>query len=191
MKQYLEQEHEYFWKLSKLRVQNIRELQAEYRAHFEANDTPTSPIPPRNLSPTDRTSRFGETRQLEKQVTNLATDASGSIAPRWVMVLTAVKRHAPQQTCPQGVRVAFVGGKKQMGQEYADNGSGSSRGGEGRGEGRERCSLEPDAMVNSVGESMMMGIREGVEEREAFNIDPGATVTSVGDIRERLGDFSG
>ena len=29
--------------------------------------------------------------------------------------LTAENRHSPQQTCPQGVMVAFVGGEKHMG----------------------------------------------------------------------------
>lgn len=39
------------------------------------------------------------------------------------MVLTAVKRQEPQQTCPQGVSVALLGGKKQIGQVYSDSGS--------------------------------------------------------------------
>ena len=41
------------------------------------------------------------------------------------MVLTAVKRHSPQQICPQGVTVAFIGGEKQIGQVKAERGSGT------------------------------------------------------------------
>lgn len=38
--------------------------------------------------------------------------------------LTAVKRHWPQHTCPHGVKVALVGGEKQMGHVYVERGSG-------------------------------------------------------------------
>lgn len=37
--------------------------------------------------------------------------------------LTAVKRHWPQHMCPHGVRVALVGGEKQMGHVYVERGS--------------------------------------------------------------------
>lgn len=40
-----------------------------------------------------------------------------------MVVFTAANRHAPQQMCPHGVSVAFVGAPKQMGQVYADRGS--------------------------------------------------------------------
>lgn len=43
-------------------------------------------------------------------------------APRCRVDLTAVNRHAPQHTCPQGVRVAFVGGEKQIGHVYKESG---------------------------------------------------------------------
>ena len=43
--------------------------------------------------------------------------------------LTAVKRHWPQHICPQGVRVALVGGEKQMGHVYVESGSGTGVGG--------------------------------------------------------------
>lgn len=65
---------------------------------------------------------------------HLATFGSpvGIIAPLCIVVFTAVKRHAPQHMCPQGVSVAFVGGKKHMGQVYSDRGSGCFSGaGEG------------------------------------------------------------
>lgn len=51
------------------------------------------------------------------------------IAPRCMVVRIAVKRHAPQQMWPQGVSVAFVGGKKQIGQVYSDRSSASGSGG--------------------------------------------------------------
>jgi hypothetical protein len=108
------------------------------------------------------------------------------MTPRWAIVLTAVKRHGPQQTCPHGVSVAFVGGKKQMGQEYADSGSRLLRegagGGAGGGEGgRERCSLDVDATVNSVGESMInMGEWERLGSGLDLDLDPDATVNSDG-----------
>ena len=38
------------------------------------------------------------------------------VAPLCIVALTAVNRHTPQQTCPHGVSVAFVGGEKQIGQ---------------------------------------------------------------------------
>jgi hypothetical protein len=43
-------------------------------------------------------------------------------APLAIPALTALKRHEPHAMCPQGVRVAFVGGQKQMGQQYDDSG---------------------------------------------------------------------
>ena len=46
-------------------------------------------------------------------------------APLCNVVLTVVNRHEPQKTWPQGVRVALLGGKKQIGHVYSDNGSGS------------------------------------------------------------------
>lgn len=63
--------------------------------------------------------------------TNLAMLGSrvNVIAPLCSVVLTAVKRQAPQHICPQGVMVAFVGGLKQIGQVYSDNVSGGGGGG--------------------------------------------------------------
>jgi len=53
------------------------------------------------------------------------------LAPLCSVVLMAVKRQEPQQTCPQGVSVALVGGKKQIGQVYSESGSAGAGGGFG------------------------------------------------------------
>lgn len=45
------------------------------------------------------------------------------LTPLCKVVLTAVNKQDPQHTCPQGVSVAFEGGKKHIGQVYSDNGS--------------------------------------------------------------------
>jgi hypothetical protein len=45
------------------------------------------------------------------------------LTPLCNVVLTAVNKHDPQQTCPQGVNVALEGGKKHIGHVYSDNGS--------------------------------------------------------------------
>jgi hypothetical protein len=54
------------------------------------------------------------------------------MAPLCSVVLTAVKRQAPQHIWPQGAMVAFVGGLKQIGQVYSASSSGA-RGGGGTG----------------------------------------------------------
>jgi hypothetical protein len=49
--------------------------------------------------------------------THLATACSAIIsAVRCIVVFTAVNKQEPQQMWPQGVRVAFVGEEKQIGQ---------------------------------------------------------------------------
>jgi hypothetical protein len=40
-----------------------------------------------------------------------------------MVLLTAENKQSPQQICPQGVNVAYVGGEKQMGQLYEARGS--------------------------------------------------------------------
>lgn len=54
------------------------------------------------------------------------TDLAPLAGPvRRIVARTAVNKHSPQQICPQGVSVAFVGGDKQIGHAYAERGSGS------------------------------------------------------------------
>lgn len=60
-----------------------------------------------------------------------------------MVVLIAVNRHSPQQMCPQGVKVAFTGGEKQMGQGKLESGSVGDilEGGEGGSSMRSTVSL--------------------------------------------------
>ena len=79
-----------------------------YKAKTALTLIPTTP-PPRPSHPSITALHTG----------HLATFASSpppASAPRLSVDLTAVKRQEPQERCPQGVIVAFVGGEKQMGQ---------------------------------------------------------------------------
>ncbi len=65
----------------------------------------------------------------EESHTHLACWAAGpSSAARSMVLLTAENKHSAQQMCPQGVKVAKVGGEKQMGQLYEERGSAFGRG---------------------------------------------------------------
>ena len=83
-----------------------------------------------------------------------ASNPSGVCAARSIAVLTAVNRQLPQQIWPQGVRVAFVGAKKHIGQVYSARGVclGGGAGEAGSGAGvREAARCFPFALVGGEG----------------------------------------
>ena len=87
---------------------------------------------------------------------------------------TAVKRHSPQQTCPHGVSVAFVGGEKHIGHMYAERGSGpptiALEGGEGdlcldeeaTGLGEMICTSGELGSSRREGDSYLTGVESGI-----------------------------
>lgn len=112
------------------------------------------------------------------------------------VVLTAVNRHAPQHTCPQGVSVALLGGKKHIGQVYSDRGSASEPLGStvmrtGLGEGAGLALPFPLSLLGSRGEiSMISGSRDGEARLRFDGIVPGSMFVSLM-IFIRLGLLTG
>ena len=83
-----------------------------------------------------------------------ASNPSGVCAARNIAVLTAVNRQLPQQIWPQGVKVAFVGAKKHIGQVYSARGVclGGGAGEAGSGAGvREAARCFPFALIEGEG----------------------------------------
>jgi len=78
-------------------------------------------------------------RKFEKQSKKTKTHLGPPSGPTpngpalLIVLLTAENKQAPQQMCPQGVRVAFVGGEKQTGQVYDERRVDSSSSGLGVG----------------------------------------------------------
>ena len=68
---------------------------------------------------------------------------------------TAVKRHSPQQTCPHGVAVAFIGGEKHIGHEYSERGTEVTVGTDGAAElDDEELDSAADKAASSPGRRM-------------------------------------
>ncbi len=113
------------------------------------------------------------------------------VAPLWSVVLTAVNRHVPQHTCPQGVSVALLGGKKHMGQVYSDRGSASvTLDSKGESEGGAFALPFPLSLLG-MGETTMMSDSGEGEARLRFDgIVPGSMFVSFM-IFMRLGLLTG
>lgn len=106
---------------------------------------------------------------------------------------TAVNKHSPQQTCPHGVIVAWVGAEKQMGHVYAERGSGcaSATGGgmdceESRVvDGGDEFATNNGGDIRDVGLSkfakFMLLVLDDGPTRETEKSEPSCTVsTSIG-----------
>ena len=107
-------------------------------SHNEYKTCIFSPItpPPRPSHPGISARHTGHLEGMSERdrwgvgVTDLASGALPIATTMFLRMvdLTAVKRHWPQHMCPHGVRVALVGGEKQMGHVYAERGSGTDGG---------------------------------------------------------------
>ena len=88
-------------------------LQRNDNSRPEPNHPASSAVPPRYMRAAHGASNINTLENActneKKGYSNLATFGSRLyvIAPLCSVVLTAVKRHAPQHICPQGVMVAF------------------------------------------------------------------------------------
>ena len=116
---------------------SMASLQRKHHSRPEPKHPTPSAVPPRNRRAAHWTSATPQTTHQESEQrrgANLATFGSRLyvMAPLCNVVLTAVKRQAPQHIWPQGAMVAFVGGLKQIGQVYSASSSGA-RGGGGTG----------------------------------------------------------